>query len=171
MEGTLVSESDSALLSCNLQIQSSSYTNKCKVTTDNYKEKGQGATRTQKGEVSLDREVRNSKEVSLLCRRSKGSWWEVWEEAMAWGRSCVEGDRGAPGPSKRWESRGVGWGHVKGDEAEDKKELGHGACLLLWCTPTLAFCKHPWLPVITAVDAVGPVDGETRLRGSYNRVD
>ena len=73
MEGTLVSESDSALLSCNLQIQSSSYTNKCKVTTDNYKEKGQDATRTQKGEVSLDREIRNSKEVSSLCRRSKGS--------------------------------------------------------------------------------------------------
>lgn len=33
---------------------------------------------------------------------------------------------------------------------------------------TPAFCKHPWLPVITAVDAVGtvgPVDGKTRLRG------
>lgn len=27
-------------------------------------------------------------------------------------------------------SGGWGGGHVKGDEAEDKKELGHGACLL-----------------------------------------
>ena len=70
----MVSELDSALLSCNLQIQSSSHTDKCKVTTDNYKEKGQSATRTEKGELSLDRKVWNSKEVSLLCRRSKGSW-------------------------------------------------------------------------------------------------
>ena len=41
-----MSESDSALLSCNLQIQSSSHTDEYKVTTDNYKvppEPGKGS--------------------------------------------------------------------------------------------------------------------------------
>lgn len=42
----------------------------------------------------------------------------------------MEGDGGHQGPGRGESLGGWGGGHVKGDEAEDKKELGHGACLL-----------------------------------------
>lgn len=126
-----MSESDSALLSCNLQIHSSSHTDKCKVRTDNYKEEGQGATRTQKGELSLDREVRSGKEVSLLCGGVRGHGEKCGKRQWPGEGPVWKGTGGHQDPGRGESLGGCGGRHVKGDEAEDKEELGHSACLLL----------------------------------------
>lgn len=108
-----MSESDSALLSCNLQIQSSSHTDEYKVITDNYKEEGQGATRTRKGELSLDREVRSGKEVSSLCGGVRGHGEKCGKRQWS-GEGPVWKGTGGTRTQKVVRVSGVWWGTCKG---------------------------------------------------------